>query len=288
MTLVFEQKFTSFESAIDCLIDIGKAIDTPFFPSSKNVKDFVSEFAQIQVGRRFTNSGFGRADLALWFDEEELRFTYCSTSGTEVDMLSKFNDEMEVYSVFLKVGIPEDRCHPGGGHYEAITSAVQQYNWHRLIGNYRAVMRGKDRPVEYLQTPIWVLDYVSNTEAYQNKHQVDHVFSRYGFSPCHATGYKFAWKHEDGRIILQKRGNVEDTFYLTREESDRLPAFWWSFRRICEELRHKTWQKAVGIDLSKPRKSLRDSSESEEEVYDIEDYDLSATDLDEEPEEVTN
>ena len=265
MTLVFEQEFSSFDQAIYRLIELGNAIDTPYFPSGKTVPEFVAEFTTIQLGRRFTGAGWGSASLSLSFDENQLEFAYSSTSGTEVNMSCKFDDDMTVTSVMLKAGIPNERCHPGRCHYEAITAAVQRYDWYRDIGNSRAVKRGADRPVEYLSTPKWVLDYISNA-ASQDESRVNHVFSRYGFSPYKALGFKSAWKHEDGRIILRKRGHIENTFSLEREECDRLPEYWWSFRRICEGLRHKTWQKMVDIDMSKQ------PSVVDEDCEDYEDY----------------
>jgi hypothetical protein len=266
MTLVSEKNFESFESAAYHLSDLGQAIGTPYIPGGKTVEEFVSDFSRIMLGRRFTSAGMGQAALSLWFDEDEMRFTYSSTSGTSIDLLCKFNSEMEVASVFIQVGIPEDRCFPGRCHYEAITSGVRD-TWYRDIGkSSRAVKRGCDRPVKYLPTPQWVLDYISDCAA-QDVKRVNHVFSRYGFHPVHITGFKFAWKNDCGWVILRKAASfMSHTFYLTQEESTRLPEYWQSFRGVCKELRSSERGKSRK-DIHKPL------SETVEEEEDYEDYD---------------
>jgi len=225
---------------------IKKAIGTWLLPTQfDSIQEFVEEFYKINFGRSFGSGFYSEAGLQLCIYSHSLSFCYDSTSGTNVTLEIKFNDEQQFESAEIEVYLPSDRIGHGRCHYEALTKELLTYEFSRdAKNNPKKWVYCKP---EGLPIPNWVLDRMSNLAFSAEKANKD--LGRYGFTPTTAPGYTDAWMKFDEEgitwVLRADRGTRYDgnDFVLIKSvngESDFPSEYSWkSYRQLLNSLRRE-------------------------------------------------
>ena len=218
---------------------LRRAIDTYYLPLGEDIQEVIANFVSIQMKRSFScNDVFNRAFLALYFDEEEVRISYSSTSNTKVNVKFYFDSQMKFTSGLITVDIPDDRAVPGRRHYEEITREFYEFSWN--LGS--PPPEGVDENALY---PEWVLDKASNKTPHDKRHE---EMKQLGYESFQQKGFLSAWVHkgEKGEVKYNLIVESQKNEYKLLKEQDLFASSYtvFSWRRLMEVLRLHNQPKA--------------------------------------------
>jgi len=108
------------------------AIGTWLLPKGElsyySIRDFVNTVTQINLGRRFAESGFSEAYLELCMESHIVQLRYRSTSGTQIKIRIVMDNNQNIQHIWFDVLLPKDRAYPGRIHYEKLTATFLPYS----------------------------------------------------------------------------------------------------------------------------------------------------------------
>lgn len=267
---LLKREFDNFDGANYWVAGLSKAINTTYIPSGSTIEEVYASFLKIQLGRSFSDCGFGSASLEMTFNEKAMTIEYSSTSGTYVFLQYCFSDRMEFKGGSVECHLPDDRV--GGCHYETITQLIYEYKWSKdgEVVVPLELMSLNPEGTEF-PTPSWVLDNLANCRAQNNPEERDAQLLEFGYSPvAKPIGFERAWQNSNPEvyypyIVLSERYSHNSKNYFILKDGDCMERdYSISYRRLLEI-------------LAEPPKSKRERQleeiGTEEDFEDFEDYD---------------
>lgn len=253
---LLKRNFDSFDSVTFWVEGLSKAINTTLIPNGESIEEVYASFLKIQLGRRFNpNWGFGSANLEMVFNEKEVVINYISTSGTQVIVSYKFDEDMKFKCGEVECWIPDDRVKVGRCHYELITQLIYKYNWSRdgeVMVPIELRSLNPDWEVFDFPTPTWVLDELENKRARSNPEERDAQLLKFGYTPvAKPIGFSRIWSNPGAKypyILFQ--GSLSPEEYIILREDSFVSDFSVSYRRLLEILQeHSTEEEAKAEEV---------------------------------------
>lgn len=265
---LLKREFDNFDGANYWVAGLSKAINTTYIPSGSTIEEVYACFLKIQLGRSFSDCGFGSASLEMAFNENAMTVEYSSTSGTYVFLQYCFDNQMKFKVGRIECYLPDDRV--GGCHYETITQLVYSYKWSKdgKIVVPQDLVDINPNDTEF-PTPTWVLDNLANCWAEHNPDERDAQLLEFGYTPvAKPIGFERAWENANPDIyypyiVLSEKYSSNNKNYFILKDGDCVERdYSVSYRRLLEILAEPP--------KSKRERQLEEIGVTEE---DFEDYD---------------